>query len=162
MTWQQRDDNVQGYIYLLRAKGFHGIIPGVLLQRYKVGLSRNPETKFNALTSSQPPCDYEVVRVISVNNMSEAEKDIHRQFKACNVKLTKSREWFDLMPWQVAMIHLAFNRYEAKRWSVAHLPVKAIAGSLAALLGVGMITGLSFQLQFKNQTTIKKLNIEQN
>jgi hypothetical protein len=28
MVWQQRNDSVQGYIYLLKAKDFHGWIPG--------------------------------------------------------------------------------------------------------------------------------------
>ncbi|MBW4450754.1 MAG: GIY-YIG nuclease family protein [Spirirestis rafaelensis WJT71-NPBG6] len=140
MGWQQRNDSVQGYIYLFRAVGFHGWLPGAVLGRYKIGLSRNPEARLDTFHSNQPPCNLEIVRIIEVEDMGETESLIHQQFKASNVKLTKSREWFDLMPWQVVMVHLVFNRHEIKR-SRPNLPVKAIAGGLIALLGVGMLLG---------------------
>ncbi|MBW4449196.1 MAG: GIY-YIG nuclease family protein [Spirirestis rafaelensis WJT71-NPBG6] len=145
MAWNQRNDNIQGYIYLFKAKGFHGWLPGCVLGRYKIGLSRNPESRLDILISNQPPTDYEVIRIIEVEDMATAESSIHQQFKAYNVKLAKSREWFDLLPWQVVMVHLAFNKYEARRWSASEIPLKAIAGGLIALLGVGMLIGQSFQ-----------------
>ncbi|MCV3214512.1 GIY-YIG nuclease family protein [Plectonema radiosum NIES-515] len=145
MTWHQRNDNIAGYIYLFKAKGFHGWLPGCVLGRYKIGLSRNPESRLDTLISNQPPTDYLVVRMIEVEDMATVESAIHQQFKACNVKLEKSREWFDLMPWQLAMVHLAFNKYEARRWKASEIPVKAITGGLIALLGVVILLGHTMQ-----------------
>ncbi len=39
MVWQEKNDSIQGYIYLLRVKDFHGWIPGAVLGRYKIDLS---------------------------------------------------------------------------------------------------------------------------
>jgi len=152
MVWQQRDDHIQGYIYLLKAKGFHGWIPGAVLGRYKIGLSRDVDRRLDTLHSNQPPTDLEVVKVIAVEDMASVEAELHRVFKSQNVKLLKSREYFDLNLLQVQHCLWLMRRYEARRWSRSEIPVKAIASGLIALLGVGVLIGQSFQMQRTNQT----------
>ena len=80
MNWQQRNDSVQGYIYLFKAKGFHGWIPGAVLGRYKIGLSRDVERRLQTLHSNQLPTDLEVVKVIAVEDMASIEAELHRVF----------------------------------------------------------------------------------
>jgi hypothetical protein len=158
MTYLERNDNIQGYIYLLKAKGFHGWIPGAVLGRYKIGLSRDVERRLDTLHSNQPPTDLEVVKIISVEDMASVEAELHRVFKNSNVKLLKSREYFDLNPLQVQHCLWLMRRYESRRWSKAEIPipVKAITGGLIALLGVGMLIGQSFQSEPTNQIKIEK------
>ncbi|MBW4607583.1 MAG: GIY-YIG nuclease family protein [Hassallia sp. WJT32-NPBG1] len=156
MPYQQRDDNVQGYIYLLKAKGFHGWIPGAVLGRYKIGLSRDVDRRLDTLHGNQPPTDLEVVKVIVVEDMASVEAELHRVFKSQNVKLLKSREYFDLNPLQVQYCLWLMRRYEARRWSSSEIPLKPIAASLIALLGVGILIGQSFQPEPTNQTIIEK------
>lgn len=155
MTWQQRDDHIQGYIYLFKAKGFHGWLPGCVLGRYKIGLSRDVDRRLDTLHSNQPPTDLEVVKVIAVEDMAEVETELHQVFKNQNVKLVKSREYFDLNPLQVQHCIRLMNRADIKR---AHNPIStsAIAGGLIALLGVGMLIGQSFQPQSTNQVKVEK------
>jgi len=155
MIWQQRDDSVPGYIYLLKAKGFHGWIPGAVLGRYKIGLSRDVDRRLETLHSNQPPSDLEVVKVIAVEDMASVEAELHRVFKSQNVKLLKSREYFDLNPLQVQHCLWLMSRHEVTR-SHSTISVKAIAGGLIALLGVGMLIGQSFQSEPTNQTRIEK------
>jgi hypothetical protein len=156
MVWQQRNDSVAGYIYLLKAKDFHGWIPGCYLSRVKIGLSRDVDRRLEALHSNQPPTDLEVVKVIAVEDMAEVESELHRVFKSQNVKLLKSREYFDLNPLQIRHCLWLMRRHEARRWSASEIPVKAITGGLIALLGVGMLIGQSFQPESTNKAKIEK------
>jgi T5orf172 domain-containing protein len=106
---QPRNDNVPGYIYLMCAKGYHGWIPGCLLKRCKIGLSRNPEQRVRQIASfegSQPPCDIEILLTVQVQDMATIEGKLHKRFARKNVKLRKSREWFDLWLWQILMVKL--------------------------------------------------------
>jgi hypothetical protein len=144
MVWQQRDDHIQGYIYLLKAKGFHGWIPGAVLGRYKIGLSRDVDRRLDTLHSNQPPTDLEVVKVIAVEDMGSVEAELHRVFKSQNVKLLKSREYFDLNPLQVQQCIWLMNQADIKR-TRNPISMKAIAGGLIALLGVGVLIGHSFE-----------------
>ena len=155
MAWQNRDDNVPGKIYLMKALGYHGLVPGCLISRYKIGLSRNPEARLDQLHSNQPPCDLEIVHTIDVADMALVEKELHSFFKKSNVKLVKSREYFDLNPLQVQRCIWLMNRADIKR---VHNPIStsAIAGGLIALLGVGMLIGQSFQPQSINQIKSEK------
>lgn len=89
-----RDDNVPGYIYIMEAEGFYGLMGG-LCKRIKIGLSRNPEAREDTLNSSQPPCNINLVDKVYVWKMAEAEAYLHKKFKSRNVHLKKSREWFD-------------------------------------------------------------------
>ena len=160
MNWQQRDDHIQGYIYLLKAKDFHGWIPGAVLGRYKIGLSRDVDRRLDALHSSQPPTDLEVVKVIAVEDMAGVEAELHRVFKSQNVKLLKSREYFDLNPLQVQHCLWLMRRYESRRWNSSEIPVKAIASGLIALLGVGILIGQSFQPEPISQTKLQKVKVK--
>lgn len=145
MAWQQRDDNVPGKIYLMKAIGYGGIIPGVLIGRYKIGLSRNPENRLDQLLSAQPCCDIEIIHTVAVANMAEVEGELHNVFKNSNVKLAKSREWFNLNPLQVQQCIWLMNQADIER-DRSPISAKAIAGSLIALLGVGVLIGQSFQI----------------
>jgi hypothetical protein len=117
------------------------------------------DRRLDALHSNQPPTDLEIVKVIAVEDMASVEAELHSVFKSQNVKLLKSREYFDLNPLQVQHCLWLMRRYEAKRWSSSEIPVKAITGGLIALLGVGMLIGQSFQpepTKTINQTKIEK------
>ena len=151
MVWQEKNDSVQGYIYLLRVKDFHGWIPGAVLGRYKIGLSRDVERRLDTLHSNQPPTDLEVVKVIAVEDMASVEAELHRVFKSQNVKLLKSREYFDLNLLHLQHCIWLMNSYEIKR-SRTEIPMKVIVGGLIALLGIGMLIGQSFQSE---QTQVK-------
>ena len=118
MTYIQRDDSVPGYIYIMQAIGYGGIFPGALIGRYKIGLSRSPQNRLDQLLSAQPCCDIEIVHTVAVEDMADAESELHRVFKNSNVKLAKSREWFNLNPIQVRQCIWLMNRYER-----SHRPV---------------------------------------
>ncbi|MBP5976604.1 GIY-YIG nuclease family protein [Brasilonema sp. CT11] len=141
MSFQYRDDHVPGWVYLLEAEGYHGILPGCYLRRCKIGLTRSVENRLDTLHSSQPPCNYKVVKAIYVADMAAVEDALHRQFKHRNVKLIKSREWHDFLPHQYAMVLWMFSRYDSKREH--SISPRLIAAGLAALLGVGLLIGYS-------------------
>ncbi|WP_414589334.1 GIY-YIG nuclease family protein [Scytonema sp. PCC 10023] len=136
-----RDDHVPGYVYLIEAINVTGIIPGKLVRRCKIGLSRNPELRLQNFIDNQPPCNFRIVKAIYVQDMASVEDELHAKFKHCNIKLEKSREWHNFNPWQYAMVLWAFSRYESQRISFQDIPVRLIAGGLVALLGVGMLIG---------------------
>jgi hypothetical protein len=73
--------------------------------------------------------------------MATVEDQLHAKFKHCNIKLEKSREWFNLNPWQYQQALWAFSRYESHRISFDNIPVRLVAGGLVALLGVGLMIG---------------------
>jgi len=154
MAYQQRDDNVPGYVYLFKAKGFHGWLPGAVLGRYKIGLSRNVERRLDTLHSNQPPTDLLEVKTIAVDKMLDVEQELHHVFKNSNVKLIKSREYFDLMPWQIAKCLWLMHRYE-KKSRQQPIPSKAVASGLMVLLGVGLLIGQSFQSNSEPTRQIK-------
>jgi hypothetical protein len=155
MAWQQRDDSVPGKIYLMRAVGYGGIIPGCLIGRYKIGLSRNPEARLDQLLSAQPCCDIEIVHSVAVANMAEVESELHEIFQNSNVPLIKSEEWFNFTPWQVQRCIWLMNQADIKRVRNP-ISTSAIAGGLIALLGVGMLIGQSFQPQSTLKIKIEK------
>jgi len=139
--YEYRDDHVPGHVYLIEAINVTGIIPGKLVRRCKIGLSRNPEMRMQRLVKNQPPCDFRLVKAIFVQDMATVEDALHAQFKHCNIKLEKSREWFDLNLWEYQMVLWAFSRYEPRRITFENIPVRLVAGGLVALLGVGMLLG---------------------
>ena len=152
MAWQQRDDNVPGQIYLMKAIGYGGIIPGCLIGRYKIGLSRNPEARLDQLLSAQPCCDIEIIHTVDVDDMAEVEGELHEIFKNSNVKLAKSQEWFSFNPLQVQRCIWLMNQADIKRVR-SPISTKAVVGGLIALLGMGILIGQSFQPQ-----TVKTTN----
>ena len=142
---EYRDDHVPGYVYLIEAINVTGIIPGKLVRRCKIGLSRNPEMRLQNFIDNQPPCNFQIIKAIYVEDMAAVEDTLHNQFKHCNIKLEKSREWFDLNVWQYAMVLWAFSRYESRRITFENIPVRLVAGGLVALLGVGILIGQSMR-----------------
>ncbi|MGJ5676890.1 MAG: hypothetical protein ACR9NN_25360 [Nostochopsis sp.] len=91
-------------------------------------------------------------------NMKSVETEIHQQFKKCRVKLEKSREYFDLNPWQFLMVNMAFNRH-ASGASISKVPISIILGVLLGLTGVGVIVGQVTQPPQPPQLDLKgKLN----
>jgi hypothetical protein len=144
--WAEDRHSEPGFIYVIEAVGVHGWIPGCVLRRIKIGLSRNPEARLETFHSNQPPVDMKILRTIYVKNMAETEAYLHQIFKNSNVKLKKSREYFDLYPWQMAYLHWLMSQHEVKVWSYADIPKRAIAGGLVALLGVGLLIGYSMRV----------------
>lgn len=138
---EYRDDHVPGYVYLIEAINVTGIIPGKLVRRCKIGLSRNPQLRLQNFIDNQPPCDFKIIKAIYVEDMATVEDALHNQFKHCNIKLEKSREWHNFNPWQYAMVLWAFSRYESHRISFADIPKRSLVGTLIALLGLGMLIG---------------------
>ncbi|MDJ0617023.1 MAG: GIY-YIG nuclease family protein [Calothrix sp. MO_192.B10] len=111
-TYIERDENVTGYIYIMEAEGFHGIFPGKLLKykRIKIGLSRNPNSRENRLNSTQPPCNINLIDTVYVYNMKDAETHLHQMFQSCNVKLRKSKEWYDFNHFQYISLIREINK----------------------------------------------------
>ncbi len=124
----------------MEALGYHGLIPGCFLRRCKIGLSRNPQMRLQNFHDNQPPCDIKILKTVYVEDMESVEIELHRQFKGCQVKLIKSREWFDLTPWHFAMVNWAMSRYDT-RSSVTQLPVRLVLVCLLALAGIGVMLG---------------------
>ena len=155
-----RNDHERGYVYLIEAIGFHGIIPGRLLRRCKIGLSRDPQLRRQNFVDSQFPCDVEIITTIYVEDMAEAEGELHQIFKACNVTLEKSREWFDLSPWQYLKCLWEFRQREAIVFSLSDIPMKAVSVGFAAIcifgaVSVGIYNGLKpTDIEQQNKTTV--------
>ncbi|MFL9455916.1 GIY-YIG nuclease family protein [Tolypothrix bouteillei VB521301_2] len=136
-----------GYIYLIKAVGFHGIVPGFYLGRYKIGLSRDPIARLENFYDNQPPCDLEIVRAIEVRDMRAVESILHKQFQTARISLNRKRkpEWFDLNPWQFYMVQRAFSCYEkhpvygtvASRQLPKSISIVLILASLLALSVAG-------------------------
>jgi T5orf172 domain len=139
MTESNRNDHEPGFIYLIEAIGFHGLISP--LKRCKIGLSRNPEARRETFIKSQFPCDVRIIKSIFVEDMLDIESKLHKQFESCNVKLEKSQEWFDLTPLQYWKVRLAFITNEVHVFSFSELPHKTIAASVGLIFVIGAILG---------------------
>lgn len=140
--YQARSDHEPGYIYLMEAEGYHGLIPGFYLRRCKIGLSRNPQLRLENFHANQPPCNIKILATVYVQDMADVETQLHNQFKHCQVKsLVKSREWFDFNPLQMAMVRYAIAKHDIHVFTFSELPFKLILLCLLGLLSVGVITG---------------------
>ncbi len=137
--WIERDDNVAGFVYLMEAVGYHGLIPGCFIRRCKIGLSRDPQKRLADFHSNQPPCDLRIIESIFVEDMAEVEALLHEQFRHCKVKLNRSREWFDLNPVQYWQAQQAFEKHGKARYSHILLPSKLVLASAVGLLGAGLL-----------------------
>ena len=135
--WVERKDSIPGYVYLMQAIGYHGLIPGLVLSRVKIGLNRNPQKRLDDFHSNQPPCDVQIIRTIFVEDMTSVEEALHEQFKKSKVKLNRSREWFDLNPLQFWQVQQAFNHYEKPQ--TIRLPSRFVVASVIALLGTSLL-----------------------
>jgi hypothetical protein len=145
---QPRNDNEPGYIYLMEAIGYHGILPGRLLRRCKIGLSRNPELRLQNFHANQPPCDIRILKTIYVQDMEAVEKKLHEQFRNCNVRLIRSKEWFDLSPWDFAAVMWSMNRHDqAINVSIPLISRPGFA-KLLILSGLGLLLFTALSGQF--------------
>jgi len=141
-----RNDNEPGYLYLMEALGYHGLVPGCYLRRCKIGLSRNPQLRLENFIANQPPCDIKILRTIWVEDMKAVEAKLHNQFQNCKVKLAKSREWFDLTPWQFVLVNWAFSQCDRAinardKFTSRTVAAKVLVGSGLALLIVTAASG---------------------
>ncbi len=155
MAWVERNDNVVGWCYLIEAQNVTGIVPGKFIRRCKIGLSRNPQGRLEALTTNQPPCEYVILRTIYVEDMALVESLLHEKFKNCQIKLSRSREWFSLNPWQFQMVWWAFDQYEREYGVGAvgrEISVRAVASVLLALTGFGILLGTVINPLFNQPT----------
>lgn len=141
IIYQPRNDHAPGFIYLMEASGYHGLIPGCYLRRCKIGLSRNPEARLDKFHSNQPPCNVKILKTIYVEDMADVEGELHQQFSQCNVELIKSQEWFDFNPVQFMMVNWEFEKRSLHVFSISDLPIKLIIFSMIGVLGIGLIGG---------------------
>lgn len=118
-----------GYVYLLKAQGFHGPL-GCIKGRYKIGLTNNPTRRLDELNGSQAPCRIIGVRYIQVEDNLAVEQELHRKFKGDR----KHGEWFDFWIWQLPIVHLAYDQ-KAKGTFWNKVPIGAIikVGAIASL-----------------------------
>lgn len=135
------NDSSPGYIYLMEALGYHGLVPGCYLRRCKIGLSRNPQARLDNFHSNQPPCDIKIVKTVFVNDMVTVEAELHQLFKNYQVKLERSREWFDLNPLQYHRVLWVMNRYETHQLTFKSIPLQAVVSGLITLFSVGIFIG---------------------
>ncbi|MHC5854911.1 GIY-YIG nuclease family protein [Nostoc sp.] len=141
IIYQTRNDHEPGYIYLMEAERYHGLIPGAWLRRCKIGLSRDPEARLDRFHRNQPPCDVRILKTIYVEDMAEIESHLHEKFSDCNVDLIKSQEWFDFNPVQFLSVQWEFEKRRLYVFSLSELPIKLIIFSMIGLVGVGTIAG---------------------
>lgn len=141
IVYQPKNDHEPGFIYLMEAEGYHGLIPGCYLRRCKIGLSRNPEARLDNFHRNQPPCNVKILKTIYVEDMADVEGELHQQFSQCNVELIKSQEWFDFNTVQFLMVNWEFERRSLHVFSLSDLPIKLIIFSMIGLVGVGTVAG---------------------
>ncbi|WP_298913501.1 GIY-YIG nuclease family protein [uncultured Nostoc sp.] len=141
IIYQSKNDHEPGFIYLMEAEGYHGLIPGVWLRRCKIGLSRNPSARLDAFHRNQPPCNVKILKTIYVEDMADVESKLHQQFKQCNIELIRSQEWFDFNPVQFMMVNWEFEKRSLYVFSLSELPIKLIIFSMIGLVGVGTVAG---------------------
>lgn len=65
--------------------------------------------------------------------MAGIEDELHELFKDSHVKLEKSKEWFDLTPWQYYRCLWAFKSRELFLFSLSEIPLSKIVKSLLAI-----------------------------
>ena len=130
-THQRRDDHVPGNVYAFVAPEIHGWIPGLLVSRVKIGLTRkHPEERKLQIISNQPAHNIKIIKVVHVPDMKAVETALHRRFKHRRVKLEKSREWFDLYPWELASLKYYMGCYEQSKSASLSFSVNKILISL--------------------------------
>jgi hypothetical protein len=49
-----------------------------------------------------------------VKDMAAVEAKLHKRYKRSNVKLKKSREWFDLWIWQIWLVRFWMRVYKIR------------------------------------------------
>lgn len=145
-----RSPHNPGYCYMIEAVGMHGLIPGVYLKRCKIGLTRDIDRRLAQLNLNQPPCDYKVVFLIQVNDMADVEILIHERFKHCQVKLEKSREYYDLNPINYAYCLWLFRRMSnVPMWK--YINFRQVAAAALMVAGIATLAAPLIQKQLQPQ-----------
>jgi hypothetical protein len=101
------DASGDGYVYLMKARGFHGILTP-FIGRYKIGKSNSPQRRHSELNGQQAPCPIDCIKAIASNNMSATESALHRQFK----RQRRHGEYFDFWVWQLPLLFAAYANHE--------------------------------------------------
>lgn len=94
-----------GFVYLVEAKGFHGILSPIRKRR-KIGLTNSPDRRLEELNGSQSPCPIVGIRYIQVWDNAEVERSLHKKF----AKNRKHGEWFDFWLWELPLVAIAYER----------------------------------------------------
>ncbi|WP_256875462.1 GIY-YIG nuclease family protein [Nostoc sp. C052] len=156
IIYQPKNDHEPGFIYLMEAEGYHGLIPGYYLRRCKIGLSRNPEARLDNFHRNQPPCNVKILKTIYVEDMADVEGELHQQFSQCNVELIKSQEWFDFNPVQFMMVNWEFEKRSLHIFSISDLPIKLIIFSMIGVLSLGAIAGTKLGFSHKPDSQLNQ------
>jgi hypothetical protein len=92
--------NKPGFIYLIHAKGTN---------RYKIGLTtRSVEQRFAELNGNQSPYPLVLLEVISTDNVTETEGNLHSKFSLQR----RHGEWFEFTNRQLREVLKEFERLE--------------------------------------------------
>ena len=100
-----------GYVYLLNLGGLH-----------KIGATGLPPARLSTLQATIP-IQITDVYFIPVDNLDQAERELHERFLDRNVKMGTQREWFVLSDDQVREL-LSYQCYEDGQFKVTP-PTKA-------------------------------------
>ncbi|KYC34756.1 hypothetical protein WA1_49400 [Scytonema hofmannii PCC 7110] len=117
-----------GYIYLLKAEGFHGIF-SKWIGRYKIGLTTNPQKRLADLNRQQAPCPIVLVRTVPVANMLAAEQWLHDRFTVRR----RHGEWFDFWNHELRSVHSAYDRLQRE-----NKPKFSLLKTLTILTAIGV------------------------
>lgn len=157
VPYSQRNDHEAGYIYLFKAKGYHGLFPGLWLTRCKIGLSRNPNARADRIESNQPGHDIEILHTVYVDDMADIEAKLHKHFAAKNVHLNKSREYFDLLPHDIQWAKFLMNWYGIYRFGLTY---KIALWGVGSAFVLGLLTGGVVVNQFHQFTETEVIRNE--
>lgn len=90
-----------GHVYLMKAG-----------ERYKIGISNNPQKRRDQLNSGQSPFHIEIIHTVQGEGYEGLERRLHDQFDSRRVR----GEWFEFSPEEVAAVIESMND-----WSASHL-----------------------------------------
>lgn len=96
---KQEDAGIAGYLYAVTNPAWPDWI--------KLGKATNPEKRIGGYQTSSPMRDYEVLFTIPVDNMSKAEKALHKTAAKHN---ERQHEWFKLTPQQAIELLKDFSQ----------------------------------------------------
>lgn len=147
----QRNDNVEGYVYLVEAVG----VKNGLTRRVKIGLTRNVKRRLNEFESGQFPCDVKLLKAIAVSDMRRVEKVLHTKYKMFNIRFRKSREWFDVPLPVLFLIKQDMERMKAKDQDGGQVNWLAIAAiAMIVFASTASLTARNQQLQEQPKKSI--------
>lgn len=145
------------------APEIYGWIPGFLLARVKIGLTaKHLEERRQQIISNQPGHDVKILKTIKVSDMVAVETSLHRRFNHRRVKLEKSREWFDLYPWELQSLKYYMERYENSKSLHRKFPVikTLISLVLISFFVSNIPTGIEFVQNLVEESSENSENFE--